>query len=150
MLSHPEVSIIHCSSVRPPIQGPPILLLTPCIEPHITFVRQKIIPNCTRRKNILLTVPQFFHCRDEAGCQKTRLVGSSLPSLPRSAVLMLWLVLGGCSLASSLEGYLKTAWNEINKQLTGGKCWLVSLCCHDPEEETSFPVAAAEELQSIH
>ena len=52
---------------------------------------------------------------------------SSLPSLPRSAVLMPWLVLGGYRFASRLAGYLKTGLKKINKQLTG--CRRKTLVC---------------------
>lgn len=77
---------------------------------------------------------------------------SSLLSLLRRAVLMPWLILGADFLAV-WQGTWKPAWKKKSTSRwldTGGKCWFVSLCCYDPEEETTFPVAAVKELQGVH
>lgn len=86
-----------------------------------------MIPNCTRRKNDLLTVPQWFHCRDEAECQETRLL---LPC-PVCREALSWCC-GSYSVATDLlagwQGTWKLAWKKkINKQLTG--CRRKTLAC---------------------
>jgi len=51
------------------------------------------------------------------------------------------------------QGTWKLAWRKKSTSSwpdAGGKCWLASLCCREPEEETSFPAAAVNELQSVH
>lgn len=85
-----------------------------------------MIPNCTRRKNDLVTVPQRFPCRDEAECQKTGLFPALFAEQHcPDAVARAWWLQIHCRPGRVFENWLLKKKSRSSWVDAGGKCQLL-------------------------